>query len=420
MSAEAALMMEDIYDTEYPTIDLNIDIPSAFQFLFEPHRYKSARGGRGGGKSFSYADALLIIGAQRKIRVLCTRELQSTIADSVHKLLSDEIARLKLQDKYEIQRNTIKGINGTEFLFKGLRFNIDEIKSTEGVDYCWVEEAQSVSEESWKVLIPTIRNEGSEIWLSWNTGEEKDATYQRFVVNPPEDCVSVIINYDQNPFFPSTLDKERRYCYKVDKDAYANIWDGLPRFISDALVFKDKFIVGEFEAPKGVKFRYGADWGFSKDPTALIRNFIIGNDLYIDYEACGVGVEFEDLPALFDSVPNVRDNKIIADSARPETISYVKRQGFAIVSCKKGQKTTKLGFVRDGIEYIRKFEHIYIHTRCKNTIEEFQHYSFKKDRDGRILPILIDSFNHVCDALRYSLEDLIQGHVSMADFMGLE
>lgn len=397
---------------------INVDIPECFQFLFEPYRYKSARGGRGGAKSWAYADALLVIGVNEKKRILCTREFQNTIADSVHKLLSDEIKRLGLEDKYEIQKNTIKGSNGTEFIFKGLRFNIDEIKSMEGIDICWVEEAQSVSEESWTVLIPTIRKEGSEIWISWNTGEKTDATYQRFVVRPPEDCKSVLVNWDSNPFFPETLDKERRYCYKVDKDAYRHIWEGEPRFISDALVFKDKFIECEFESPeKGVRFRYGADWGFSQDPIALVRNFIIDNDLYIDYEACGIGVEFEDIPALFDTVPGSRDNKIIADSARPETISYVKRQGFGISACTK-KKTTKQGFIRDGIEFIRKFEHIYIHSRCTHVLDEFQHYSYKKDKNGLILPVMVDSFNHTIDALRYSLEDLIQSGFDWTKLIG--
>lgn len=406
-------------ETVENTKTIPIEIPKSFSFLFEPHRYKSARGGRGGAKSFAYADALLIKGVSQKLRILCTRELQTTIADSVHKLLWDEIIRLELEDEYIIQKNSIKGLNGTEFLFKGLRFNIEEIKSLEGVDICWVEEAQSVSEDSWKILIPTIRKEGSEIWLSWNTGEESDATYQRFVANPPDDCVSVIINYDENPFFPETLRKEMEYCKRVDPDAYENIWLGKPRFLSDALVFKGKFIEGEFEAPRGAKLRYGADWGFSVDPTVLIRNFIIGNDLYIDHEAYGVGVELDDIPDLFDTVLGSRENKIIADSARPETISHIRRKGFAIVACNKTAKTKK-GFVMDGIEYIRKFEHIYIHSRCVHTLDEFRHYSFKKDKDNNILPVLVDKFNHTIDSIRYSLEDKIRGGTDWLAVMGMK
>jgi phage terminase large subunit len=411
----------DVRDLEEQKQDcFKMQLPEPFGFLFEPHRYKSVRGGRGGAKSWAYADALLMKGITEKLRILCTRELMNTIADSVHKLLCDEIIRLGLTDEYTFTKSTISGKNGTEFLFKGLRFNIQEIKSTEGIDICWVEEAQSVSEESWKILIPTIRKEKSEIWLSWNTGEEKDATYQRFVINPPDDCVSLLLNWDENPFFPETLNKERLYCKKVDPDAYLNIWEGLPRFISDALVFKGKFIIGTFEAPKGFNdFKFGADWGFSQDPIALVRSFIIQNNLYIDYEACGVGVEFEDIPDLFDTVPMSRKFKITADNARPETISYVRRKGFNIIACKKAAKT-KLGFVRDGIEFIRKFEHIYIHERCTHVIDEFQHYSYKKDKDGNILPMLQDSFNHCIDSLRYSLEDKIRGTTDWLAVMGMK
>ena len=383
----------------------------------EPHRYKSAYGGRGSGKSWAVADTLLIMGVQKKLRILCTRELQSTIADSVHKLLSDEISRLGLQEKYGIQKNIIIGTTGTEFIFKGLRFNIHEIKSLEGVDICWVEEAQSVSEESWEILIPTIRKDGSEIWLSWNTGEITDATYQKFVVHPPPDCVSVLVNWKDNPYFPNTLNKERLYCKKVDPDVYENIWEGKPLFLSDALVFKGKFTIGEFEAPKNARFLYGADWGFSQDPTVLLRCYIIENNLYIDHEACGIGVELEDIPALFDSVPDSRDHKIIADSSRPETISFIKGKGFIIRPCTK-KSNTQGGYVRDGIEHIRKFEKIFIHPRCKNVINEFQHYSYKKDRNGNILPELEDRFNHTIDALRYALEDKIRGAIDWVRVVG--
>ena len=392
-------------------------VPYIFQFLWEPHRYKSVYGGRGSGKSWAVADTLLIMGVNKKHRILCTRELQSTIADSVHKLLSDEISRLGLQEKYEIQKNIIIGTNGTEFIFKGLRFNIYEIKSTEGIDICWIEEAQSVSEESWTILIPTIRKEGSEIWLSWNTGEMSDSTYQRFVVNPPPGCVSKLVNWRDNPYFPETLNKERLYCKDVDPDAYANIWEGEPRFISDALVFKGKFTICEFDAPKDPWLMYGADWGFSQHPTALVRCYIDENNLYIDYEACGIGVEFDQIPELFEKVAGVRNHKIIADSSRPDTISYIKRLGFFIVPCNKSSKTNQ-GFIMDGIEYMRNFRNIFIHPRCKNVINEFQHYSYKKDKDGNILPTLEDSYNHTIDALRCALQDRIRGVTDWVRFVG--
>jgi phage terminase large subunit len=327
----------------------------------------------------------------------------------VYKILVDQIALLGLSDYYNINKTEITSRIGSEFLFKGLQHPL-EIKSIEGIDIVWLEEAQNVSEESWRFLIPTIRKEGSEIWLSWNTGKVDDPTYIRFVINKPEDCIAKLLTYKDNPNFPEVLKKEMEHDKKVDYDAYMHIWEGLPLKLSEALVFKNKFIVEDFDSPFDAKYYYGADWGFANDPIALVRSFIIGDELYIDYEACGVGVEFEEIPQLFDSVPGSRDHEIPADSSRPETISYVKRQGFSVKACRK-VATTKAGFVQDGISFMRKFRKIHIHTRCKHTKDEFEHYSYKTDKKtGEILPILLDSFNHVIDALRYSLEDLIQNN----------
>lgn len=390
-----------------PVNNIRVTLPPVFKPLFVPKRYKSFRGGRGGAKSWSFARALVSMASVKKIRVLCTRELQSSIADSVYRLLVDQIMLLGLEKYFVIQKNAIYSTCGSEFIFKGLRFNIGEIKSLEGIDICWVEEAQSVSEESWLVLIPTIRKANSEIWLSWNTGEEKDATYQRFVVNPPPDCFSIKVGFRDNPDFPDVLRKEMEYCKRVDPEAYEHIWEGNPLRIGDAVIFKGKFVVEDFDTPTGVEFRYGADWGFAADPVALIRNFIIGNDLYIDHEATGIGIDLDELPDLFDTVPDSRNHRITSDSARPETISLMNKYGFNTTSCYKW-KNSKIGFIRDGIEFIRKFERIHIHTRCVRTADEFRHYSYKKDKVGNILPVPKDSMNHTIDALRYSLEDLIQ------------
>lgn len=388
--------------------EIQVDIPRVFQFLFQPSRYKSAYGGRGRGASWSYARALVTLASCKKLRILCTREYQNSIKDSVYKVLIDQIEMLKLTPYYDINKTDITSKVGSEFIFKGLQHPL-EIKSIEGIDIVWLEEAQNVSEESWKFLIPTIRKDNSEIWISWNTGEIEDPTYKRFVTNKPEDCISKLLTYRDNPYFPEALRKEMEYCKKVDYDAYLHIWEGQPASLSDALVFKNKFVEEEFEIEGDMKFFYGADWGFSNDPTTLIRCFVLDRDLYIDYEAYGVGVEMEELPQLFDSVPGSRFGKILADNARPETISFMKRRGFFIQGCSKAA-TTKQGFVRDGIEFIKKFEKIYIHPRCKHTLDEFKHYSYKTDKKtNEILPVLQDGFDHCIDALRYGLEDLIKG-----------
>lgn len=390
------------------TGEVQLDIPKAFQFLLEPHRYKSAYGGRGAGRSWSFARVLSVLASYQKKRILCTREYQNSIKDSVHKTLSDQIELLNLTPYYNITKTEITSNIGSEFIFKGLQHPL-EIKSIEGIDIVWLEEAQSVSEESWRFLIPTIRKDGSEIWLSWNTGAKADPTYQRFVINKPDDCVSKLLTYRDNPFFPNTLRKEMVHCKRVDEDAYNHIWEGLPQHLSDALVFKNKFVVEEFEAPEKTRFRMGADWGFSNDATTLIRNYIVGNDLFIDYEAYGVGVELEELPQLFDSIPGSRFTKIVADNSRPETISFMRKKGFPIVGCVK-TATTKAGFVRDGLEFMRKFDKIHIHKRCIHTKDEFEHYSFKVDKKTEeVLPVLAEGFDHCIDSVRYSLEDLIRG-----------
>jgi phage terminase large subunit len=207
---------------------LNAEFPSKLRFLFEPKRYKVARGGRGSGKSWGFARALLVLGAKSKLRIICSREVQKSIKDSVHKLLEDQIGALGLTSFYDIFTTEIRGKNGTEFLFAGLSDQtIDSIKSFEGADVCWVEEAQTVSERSWKILTPTIRKPGSEIWVTFNPDLDDDPTYDRFVTHQPDDCVSVEMNYMDNPWFNETLEKERagderRY----SKDEYENVWLG--------------------------------------------------------------------------------------------------------------------------------------------------------------------------------------------------
>lgn len=388
--------------------DVIAAMPRKLAFLRKPARYKVAYGGRGGGKSWAFARQLLIRGVQEPIRVLCTRELQVSIADSVHKLLSDQIAALGLGGWYAIQQQTIRGRNGSEFIFSGLRSNVTKIKSMEGVDVVWVEEAETVSEESWRILIPTIRKKGSEIWVSFNPREESDPTYRRFVVNPPPDAVVVKIGWQDNPWFPAELRREKEYDYSVDPDAAAHVWGGECRSQSDAQVLKGKVVVESFDPrPEWSGPYYGADWGFAKDPTTLVRAYVDEETrtLYVDAEAYGVGVDIDATPALFDGVPGARDHAMRADSARPETISYMKRNGYPrIVGVEKWQ-----GSLEDGIAFLRSFARIVVHPRCRHVAEEARLYSYRVDRlTGDVLPIVEDAHNHTMDALRYALQPLIR------------
>jgi phage terminase large subunit len=381
-----------------------IEIPAVFQDLFRPYRFKIFYGGRGSGKSWSIAQALILKSLQGKYLFLCAREFQASIADSVHQLLENQIERLGLARFFNIGKTMIVSQTGSSFIFKGLRMNPQEIKSTEGIDICWVEEAQSVSEESWRILTPTVRQEGSEIWASFNPLNETDQTYQRFVINQYPNSIVKKANWSDNPYFPDVLNEERLHMLRTDPSAYQHIWEGDVLRISDAVIFKGKFEVRSFETPQDARFYHGADWGFANDPTVLIRCFIKGNTLYIDQETWGVGVDLDDTPALFDRIDTARSWPIKADNARPETISYIRKRGFNITAAAKWQ-----GCIEDRIAHLRKYDSIVIHERCKHTADNFRMYSYKVDKQtGDVLPIIVDMHNHAPDAVGYALDGLIK------------
>lgn len=373
-----------------------------------PSRYKSFRGGRGSGKSMNIARALVVKACERPLRILCCREVQNTIRDSVHKLISDQIDELGLSPWFTVTQATIRGANGSEFIFKGLRFDPQGIKSTEGIDLCWVEEGQTVSEDSWAILIPTIRKAGSEIWVTWNPLDEDSPTYKRFVTNPPPDCISVEVNYDQNPYFPDVLRQEMEHLKATDYAAYEHVWLGKPLTMTDAVIFAGKYTVESFPDDlwrKADRLFFGADFGFAKDPSTLIRSFMLDDCLYIEYEAYGVGIELTQMRQFYLSVPGADKWPIKADSARPETISYLKKEmGFNISGAEKWQ-----GSVEDGIAHLKGFKRIIIHERCRHMADEARLYRYKVDkRTNEILPVIEDANNHCWDAVRYSLDGYIK------------
>ena len=380
---------------------MTCQVPAEFAAFADPHRFKIAYGGRAGMRSWSVAQLLLVLGLQTKRLIGCFREYQSSIRDSAHRLLSDQITRLGLDEYYTIQRDVIRGSNGTEFVFRGLHHNSQEIKSTEGIDIAWVEEAENVSAESWDVLIPTIRKPGSEIWASFNPADEESPTYRRFVIKGQADQVTVYTTYldtHRHGWLPKEIYNQAEHDKEHDPDRYEWIWLGQPRKISNARIFTGKYRVAEFDTPEGARFFHGADWGFAQDPTVVVRTFVIGNTLYVDQESFGVGVEMQELPALFDRVPTAKKWPIPADSARPETIAWMQRQGYDVYGAEKWA-----GSIEDGIEYLRSFDEILIHPRCERTAEEARLYSYKVDRrSGEVLPVVMDAHNHCWDAIRYA------------------
>lgn len=382
-----------------------------FEPLFQPYRYKIYYGGRGGAKSWEFADALVLLAYQNPLLILCTRQFQNSIADSVHRTIRTQIERRGLDRWFNITKTSIKSSVGSEFIFKGLERSIQEIKSTEGIDICWVEEAQSTTENSWEILIPTIRREdnpampeGSEIWISFNPQQEEDPTYQRFVVNTPPRSICQKVNWRDNPHFPKVLDDERRYMLKVDPDAYQHVWEGDCKHISDAVIFKDRFEVRTFDTGHLEQFYFGLDFGFSQDPCALVRCFVRDNRLYIDQEAWEIGVELDDMEEFMNRVPGADKWPIKADNARPETISHLRRRGF---NCEAAAKWP--GSVEDGIAVLKGYEKIVIHERCKHAAQEFRLYSYKVDKQTNdILPLIEKKHDHIPDALRYGLAGVIK------------
>jgi phage terminase large subunit len=223
-------------------IEKKIQFPEKLvPMLFMPARYKVAYGGRGSGKSWSFARALLLKGVDTPLRILCAREIQKSIKDSVHQLLSDQIVNIGLTNKYTVQETEINGNNGTRFIFVGLSaLTVDTIKSYEGIDIVWIEEGQTITERSWKILIPTIRKDGSEIWISFNPDLESDPTFQRFVANPAPDSIVAVMNWRDNPFFNSVLEAERQDCMVRFPNDYPNVWEGQCRpAVEGAIYFEE-------------------------------------------------------------------------------------------------------------------------------------------------------------------------------------
>lgn len=416
---------------EGPSLVLNRNHPLS-DLYYKKAPYKVYWGGRGSAKSWGVAEALVRLAAALPLRILCAREFQTSIKDSSHKILKDTIDRLGMQSWFIVTADSIRSRTGAEFLFKGLHNNEQGIRSTEGVDITWVEEAQTVGANSWRSLTPTVRRkDGAEIWVTFNLIDEDDATYQRFVAKHRPNSIVHKLNYDSNPYFPDSLREEMETDKIDDYHLYEHIWLGMPLKISNAVILSGKYEVTEFDeelwrqAPMGLKF--GADFGFAQDPSTITRAFILERStsdrtLYISHEAGGTGIELDEMAELYDSVPNSRDWPIKADAARPETISYLRRKGFNISAAEKWS-----GSVQDGMTHLRGFKKIIIHPRCVKTAEEARMYRYKVDKNvvdkhgqPQVLPIIVDKHNHYIDGIRYSLDGYIQrsGTIGMWQRLG--
>ena len=380
---------------------LRVEIARAFLPLEKPARYLGAHGGRGSSKSHYFGGKWLRRSIAEKFDCVCLREVQRSLEFSVKKLLEQKIEAHNAGAYFEVQDRRILARNGGTTIFEGLQnHTADSIKSLEDFDAAWVEEAHGLSQRSLDILRPTIRKPGSQLWFSWNPDLDTDPVDALLRgEHPPPDAIIVQANYLDNPWLPQVLRDEMEYDKRRDPDKYAHVWLGEYRRNSEARVFKN-WRVEEFDVKPEWILRQGADWGFSVDPSVLVQCAIVGRTLYVPYEAYRVGCEIDFMPDLFRTVPESERWATVADSARPETISYMQRHGFPkMLSAIKGAKS-----LEEGVEFLKSFD-IVVHPRCQHLVEELTLYSYEIDPlTGHVLPKLADKDNHVIDSLRYACE----------------
>ena len=344
------------------------------------------------------------------MRVLCVREFQASIPESFHAELKAAIASEPwLEAHYDVGRDYLRGRNGTEFIFRGIRRSEQSIKSLAKIDLTIVEEAEDIPESSWQVLQPTVfRQPKSEMWIIWNPRQKESPVDKRFRLKPPERSIVVEVNWQDNPFFPEGMDELRRgEQERLDPATYAHVWDGAYLENSDAQVFGGKVFIEDFEPQK--KWNgpyYGGDFGYSTDPVAAVEVWIAGDEIYIRREAFKTGLELDDLPAFVKrKIPGFEKEVSFWDNAWPNNISYIKRNGLPRATA-VGKKP---GSVEEGILFLRSFRRIVIHTDCVNMQQEARLYSYKLDPLSKeVTTKIVDAHNHGWDATRYAISKIIK------------
>jgi phage terminase large subunit len=390
---------------------IKLEIPKPFYEFLKPAPFKISYGGRGGAKSYTIAKLLVVKGYEEKKKILCAREYQSTLKESAKALIEEQIKELGLSWFYKITETDIVGLNGTEFLFKGLRLNVGSLNSMVGIDICWLEEGQFNSKVSIEALFPTIRKKGAEIWVSMNPRKKEDVLYDMFLTgNPPAGTILVKVNYYDNPwFYEGTLPLQMESMRIRDPARYRHIWLGELDTRSDAIVF-NRWRKGIIEPVPGQRAYFGCDWGFSISPLALVKVYVFQdtNELYVDQAYYEQGVEVENLPAAFDKISGIRFGVITADSARPELISHMRRLNFRVHPSVKGKNS-----VLEGVEFMRSYD-IVINPENTQFISEMETYSYDIDTNGNILSALKMENDHGIDACRYAIEEVRKGQLKVS------
>ena len=395
-------------------MQINIQIPEKFKFLFNPKRYKVMYGGRGGAKSHSIARVLLVMGMQNQLRIICAREIQKSISDSVHALLGDLIREHNLDGFYTVQNQVIRGANGTEFKFRGLKHNTTDLKSLEGADIVWVEEAENVSSGSWEILIPTVRKESSEIWVSFNPKNITDPTYQRFVAYQDSDITAVKVGWQDNPFFPEVLDKERKKLMAADWDAYQHIWEGEPDMRRNGAVYAKQLTKAREDGritlvpydPAGEVFT-AWDLGFG-DATSIWWLQFIGRELrWLEYYENN-GEQLDHYTGIVKAKPY---NYVRHGHFLPHDGAHGNIRGESV-----SRQLTDMGLsntvlsrepeIAPGIELVRQTlaYSVFDAERCKDGIHALENYGYEWDEDRQIFKSKPkhDWASNGADAARYA------------------
>lgn len=388
-----------------------VAFPEKLQFLFKPARYKILYGGRGGAKSWGVARALLIAGTMEPLRIMCAREFQNSILDSVHHLLKTQIEDMGLTAFYNIQNSSIAGRNGTEIVFVGLKNNVSRIKSYEGIDRVWVEEAQTVSKSSWETLIPTIRKEGSEIWATFNPELDTDETYQRFVVEPPKDAVVVKMNWSDNKWFPEVLERERLELKERDPDSYRNVWEGECRSTLQGAIYAKEIRAAEeegrirtvlYDVLKPVTTFWDLGWA---DNTSIWFAQTVGQELrLIDYYSNNQ----QPLQHYIEVLQNkhyVYGTDWLPHDAKAKTLATGRSVEEMMTAMGRRVSITPNLSLFDGISAARTiFNRCYFDKdKCSEGLQDLRHYRYDIDPESKQLSgrPLHDHHSHAADAFRY-------------------
>lgn len=399
---------------------INIPTPRWSIPLLAPSRYKGIKGGRSSGKSHFCAERLVEhCVADPDLSAVCIREIQKSLKFSAKRLIESKIRSLGVQHLFTVKNNEIERNGGSGvIIFQGMQdHTADSIKSLEGFGIAWCEEAQNLSARSLELLLPTIRIENSEIWFSWNPDQSDDPVDDLLVANFDADSMIVVhVNFTNNPFCPQVSVDEAARHLKRDADSYDHVWLGGYNTKADDQVLAGRWRVDDFQPDIDWDGPYlGGDWGFASDPNTLMECWVYENALYVYREEYDHAVEIDHTPAFYAGNPNARNHTVRADSARPEIISYMRRNGYPLITAVEKWP----GSVEDGVSKLRSFDEIVIHPDCTNTIAEARLWKYKRDRLTRdILPKLIDANNHCWDAIRYAIGPMIK-HNDMGDLLDM-